>query len=121
MYACHEGLSRTRVQEHQRDAGRLDVVFVAAVALPSATRVVLTQILTMIISCVRLHPPNTINRSLPMNENNEALYRTREKRITDVIELRVPDRVPITASFYFFPARYYGYTMEELMYDPDKL
>jgi hypothetical protein len=56
-----------------------------------------------------------------MNEKNEVLYKTREKRISDAIELRVPDRVPITASFYFLPARYYGYTIEEVMYDPDKL
>jgi uroporphyrinogen-III decarboxylase len=54
-------------------------------------------------------------------EKNEALLKSREKRITDVIELKVPDRVPITASFYFFPARYYGYTIQEVMYDPDKM
>ncbi|MGD0918146.1 MAG: uroporphyrinogen decarboxylase family protein [Thermodesulfobacteriota bacterium] len=56
-----------------------------------------------------------------MKGKNEVLYETREKRITDAIGLKVPDRVPITASFYFFPARYYGCTIEELMYDPDKL
>jgi len=56
-----------------------------------------------------------------MKERNEILYKDREKRIRDAIELRVPDRVPITASFYFFPARQYGYSMEEVMYDPDKL
>lgn len=56
-----------------------------------------------------------------MKENAEALYKAREKRYMDAIELRVPDRVPITVSFAFFPARYCGYTMEELMYDPDKL
>jgi uroporphyrinogen-III decarboxylase len=52
---------------------------------------------------------------------NEAFYQAREKRITDAIELRVPDRVPVTASFYFFPARYYGYTIQEVMYDPEKM
>ena len=56
-----------------------------------------------------------------MKENNQVLYKTREKRIIDAVELRVPDRVPITASFYFFPARYYGCTFEEMMYDPEKL
>lgn len=55
-----------------------------------------------------------------MNEN-DVIYKAREKRIRDVIELKVPDRVPITASFYFFPARYYGYTIQEVMYDPDKM
>ena len=49
------------------------------------------------------------------------LFQAREKRIFDAVALKVPDRVPITASFYFFPARYYGYTMQELMYDPQKL
>jgi uroporphyrinogen-III decarboxylase len=54
-------------------------------------------------------------------KNNEAMYKEREKRIKDAIELRVPDRVPVTASFYFFPARYYGYTIQEVMYDPEKM
>ncbi len=56
-----------------------------------------------------------------MSETKEALYKAREKRITDAVALRTPDRVPITASFYFFPARYYGGTVQEMMYDPDKL
>ncbi len=56
-----------------------------------------------------------------MGENRQLLYKTREKRIIDAIELRVPDRVPATASFYFFPARYYGGTVQEMMYDPEKL
>jgi hypothetical protein len=46
-------------------------------------------------------------------------YETREKRINDAIELRMPDRVPVTCSFYFFPARYYGYTVQQMMYDFD--
>jgi uroporphyrinogen-III decarboxylase len=54
-------------------------------------------------------------------KNNEATYKEREKRIRDAVELRVPDRVPITASFYFFPARHYGYTIQEVMYDADKM
>jgi hypothetical protein len=56
-----------------------------------------------------------------MTDNCQALYQTRAKRIADAIALRVPDRVPITASFYFFPARYYGHTFAEMMYDPDKM
>lgn len=54
-------------------------------------------------------------------ENNEDLYKARKKRILDAVELRVPDRVPITASFYFFPARQRGYTIQEVMYDPEKM
>jgi uroporphyrinogen-III decarboxylase len=56
-----------------------------------------------------------------MQENNQALYRARERRVLDAIELKVPDRVPVTASFYFFPARYYGCTFKDMMYDLDKL
>jgi uroporphyrinogen-III decarboxylase len=55
-----------------------------------------------------------------MKENSQALYQAREKRIQDAIALRVPDRVPITASFYFYPARQYGCTFQDIMYDPDK-
>ena len=36
-----------------------------------------------------------------MTEKNETLYKAREKRITDAIELRKPDRVPIASSFAF--------------------
>jgi hypothetical protein len=56
-----------------------------------------------------------------MNENVEAIFKAREKRVMDAIELRVPDRVPVTASLGSFPARYYGCTIEDMMYDPDKL
>jgi hypothetical protein len=56
-----------------------------------------------------------------MTETAEKLYKMREKRVTDAIELKVPDRVPVTASFAFFPAHYCGCTKEEMMYNPDKL
>jgi hypothetical protein len=56
-----------------------------------------------------------------MTMENADSYENREKRITDAIGLRVPDRVPITASFYFFPARYYGYTAQQIMYDMEVL
>lgn len=56
-----------------------------------------------------------------MSDTTENLYQAREKRIYDAIALKVPDRVPTTASFYFFPALYYGSTMQEMMYDPEKL
>lgn len=56
-----------------------------------------------------------------MTADKEALFAQRLQRLADAVALKVPDRVPITASFYFFPARYYGCTMQDLMYDPDKL
>jgi hypothetical protein len=56
-----------------------------------------------------------------MDKTAERLYYEREKRVTDVIELRMPDRVPIIPRFNFFPAAYTGMTAEELMYDPEKI
>ncbi len=56
-----------------------------------------------------------------MTDKNEILYNERKKRISDAIELKVPDRVPIASSFAFFPARYCGRTMKEMMYDPEVL
>ena len=51
----------------------------------------------------------------------EELYSERTKRVQDAIELKVPDRVPFTPTFSFFPPKYAGITCEEAMYDPDKL
>ncbi len=48
-------------------------------------------------------------------------YKLREKRVEDAIALRVPDRVPLEVLFGFFPAKYAGMTIEEVMYDPDKM
>lgn len=48
-------------------------------------------------------------------------YHDRVIRIKDVIQLRVPDRVPIYANIGFFPAYYAGMSPEEAMYDYDKL
>jgi len=56
-----------------------------------------------------------------MDTNSKELYKQRQKRVLDAIELRTPDRVPITASFYFFPARYYGCSFKDMMYSPDTL
>ena len=54
-------------------------------------------------------------------DRNRQEYKAREKRIFDAVALRTPDRVPITASFYFFPARHYGCSFKDMMYDPDTL
>ncbi|RPJ63374.1 MAG: hypothetical protein EHM12_02455 [Dehalococcoidia bacterium] len=50
----------------------------------------------------------------------EQDYRQRTRRISDAIQLKVPDRVPISPLVTFFPARYSGQTAQEMMYDPDK-
>jgi uroporphyrinogen-III decarboxylase len=56
-----------------------------------------------------------------MDRTAEELYKEREQRVLDAIALRKPDRVPILAHFSFFPAKYSGMTLEEVMYDPEKL
>jgi hypothetical protein len=55
-----------------------------------------------------------------MAKTAEEYYLEREKRVTDAIELRMPDRVPIIVRFHFFPAVYTGTTAQELMYDPER-
>jgi uroporphyrinogen-III decarboxylase len=62
-----------------------------------------------------------VDQELIMGKTGEELYEEREKRVQDIIALQKPDRVPVTASFGFFPARYCGYTMADMMYDPDKI
>ncbi|MFO7773263.1 MAG: uroporphyrinogen decarboxylase family protein [Dehalococcoidia bacterium] len=47
----------------------------------------------------------------------EEAYKKRAKRVADVIQLRVPDRVPIVPSFGMFPALDNGFTCEEVMFD----
>jgi len=51
----------------------------------------------------------------------DAHYAEREKRTNDAIALKKPDRVPIMVLFGFFPCKYTGMTIEEVMYDPDKM
>ncbi len=47
----------------------------------------------------------------------EQLREEREKRVTDVIELRVPDRVPVTIQTGVFSARYTGLPLSAMYYD----
>ena len=54
------------------------------------------------------------------NKEAEEAYKNRAKRIADAIQLKVPDRVPITPIVNFFPAKYVGITVEECMYDYKK-
>jgi len=55
-----------------------------------------------------------------INEEAEEGYKKRARRIADVVQLKVPDRVPIVPSFGMFPALDNGFTCEEVMFDYDK-
>ena len=50
----------------------------------------------------------------------EQLYKEREKRIWDAIQLKVPDRVPVHLGLGYFPAKYNGITCEAAYYDHAK-
>jgi len=47
----------------------------------------------------------------------EQLYEEREQRVKDAIELREPDRVPVTVGTGVFAARYAGLTASAMYYD----
>lgn len=55
-----------------------------------------------------------------MRKTPVELYQEREKRVTDAIRLKIPDRVPISTMFGYFPARYTGIACQEAFYDYDK-
>jgi hypothetical protein len=55
-----------------------------------------------------------------INPEAQEAYRSRARRIADVIQLKIPDRVPIVPSFGMFPALDHGLTCEEVMFDYDK-
>ena len=48
----------------------------------------------------------------------QELYAEREKRILDAVELREPDRVPVTMGGGYFAARYAGFTASVAYYEP---
>lgn len=56
---------------------------------------------------------------MKMEKSPEELYREREKRVSDAIQLKVPDRVPIFPHWGLFPAGYSGMTAEDAYYDID--
>ena len=56
-----------------------------------------------------------------MEKTPEELFREREKRVNDAVQLREPDRAPVMCHSGFFPALYAGITCEEAMYDMDKV
>jgi hypothetical protein len=51
----------------------------------------------------------------------EKAYHDRAIRIKDVIQLRVPDRVPVCANSGFFPSYHAGITLKKATYDYNKL
>jgi hypothetical protein len=55
-----------------------------------------------------------------VKKSPEELFQEREKRISDVISLKVPDRVPLRFSIAYFPAKYCGITTEAAFYDAPK-
>lgn len=55
-----------------------------------------------------------------MNKTPQQLYEERAKRVEDAIQLQVPDRVPVTLSLGYFPAKYTGITCADAFYDPAK-
>ena len=56
-----------------------------------------------------------------MNLSPEELFQAREKRVSDAVALKEPDRVPVMTKSGFFPAFYAGITCREAMYDSSKV
>jgi uroporphyrinogen-III decarboxylase len=52
-----------------------------------------------------------------MEKSAQELYREREKRVADAVQMKVPDRVPLEIAFSYFPAKYTGITCEAAYYD----
>ena len=55
------------------------------------------------------------------NPEAERGYRQRAQMIADAMQLKKPERVPILPWFSTYPAQYAGITVEEAMYDYEKL
>jgi hypothetical protein len=53
------------------------------------------------------------------NKSARQLREEREKRITDAIQLKIPDRVPIICAMGYFPAKYTGIPCSAAYYDFD--
>jgi hypothetical protein len=52
-----------------------------------------------------------------MDKATEQLFREREKRYIDAVQLRIPDRVPTSVHLSYFPARFTGITYKDSYYD----
>ena len=55
-----------------------------------------------------------------MKKTPEELYKERQKRVEDAVQLKVPDRVPFLTSFSTFQLRYMGITSEEAYFNTEK-
>jgi len=56
-----------------------------------------------------------------MGKSADELFREREKRVSDAVQLKEPDRIPLLVLSGFFPAYYYGISCKEAMYDSNKV
>ena len=55
------------------------------------------------------------------NKSPQELFKEREKRVSDALAMKVPDRVPMEIAYGYFPAKYVpGVTCEAAYYDYDK-
>ncbi len=52
-----------------------------------------------------------------MDQTAEKLFKERERRIMDAVQLRVPDQVPVSIPFSYFPAKFAGITTRDAYYD----
>jgi uroporphyrinogen-III decarboxylase len=59
-------------------------------------------------------------RKAKMKKTAEELYKERDQRVTDAILLKIPDRVPVQASFGCFAARWSGIPCSTAYYDYDR-
>jgi hypothetical protein len=57
---------------------------------------------------------------MTMGSNPEQLYKEREQRVNDAIQLNVPDRIPFFPSINYFAAKRAGITLQEAWYNADK-
>jgi len=55
-----------------------------------------------------------------MSKTPEELYKERETRIMDTVQLKIPDRIPILVALTYFPAIYTGTPKKAAWYDHDK-
>lgn len=54
-----------------------------------------------------------------MSKTGDQLRAEREKRITDAIQLKIPDRIPVACPMGYFPAKYVGIPCSAAYYDYD--